>query len=213
MSNPSPHRRLVSEDTLIPPQPKRRGAYDVIMRTALRMFAERGFGGTSVRDIAAAANVQPATLYSHFPSKDHVLAELIRIGHEEHFNRLRDALLKSQPDPKHQIAALVRAHVGMHTDYPTLAVVANAELHSCEPSLITATLELRKQAEQMFLEVVELGIRSGVFNVPHAWMAVAVIAGSGLRVAHWYTSSFELSAEEVAEMHVLTAWRILGVPD
>jgi AcrR family transcriptional regulator len=207
------HRRLAAEDSLLPPQEQRRGAYDVVLRAALRLFAERGFGGTSVRDIARAADVQPATLYSHFPSKDHVLAELIRIGHEQHFQRLRDALLESQPEPAQQMAALVRAHVAAHAEFPTLAVVANAELHACDPALATAAMELRKQSEQMFLEVIQRGIRAGVFNVPHAWLALAVIGGAGVRVAHWYTPGFELSVEEVAATYVEYAWRVLGVKE
>lgn len=208
---PAIHRRLAAEDSLLPPMAERRGAYESILKTALRLFAERGFGGTSVRDIAATAGVQPATLYAHFPSKDHVLAEIVRIGHEEHFRRLRAALLESRPEPKEQIAALVRAHVEMHAGFPTLAVVANAELHACAPSLITASLELRRQSEQMFLDVIERGIKAGIFNVPNAWLALAVIAGAGLRVAHWYTPAFELTAGELAETYVLFAWRVLGI--
>jgi AcrR family transcriptional regulator len=205
------HRRLVAEDSLLPVMAQRRGAYEVIMKTALRLFAERGFGGTSVRDLAKAADVQPATLYAHFPSKDHVLAELIRIGHEHHFQCLRNALLESQPEPAQQIAALVRAHVTAHAEFPTLAVVANAELHACEPSLISAALELRKQSEQMFLEVINRGIRGGVFDVPNGWLALAVIAGSGLRVAHWYAPSFEMSIAQIADAYAEYAWRVLGV--
>ncbi len=207
------NRRLEAQDSDLPALAQRRGAYETVLKTALRLFAERGFGGTSVRDIAAAAAVQPATLYAHFPSKDHVLAELIKIGHEEHFSRLKIALLESQPDPREQVAALVRAHVRMHVEFPTLAVVANAELHACAPGLIMASLELRRQSEQMFQDVIERGIRMGLFKVPHAWLAMAMIAGAGLRVSHWYTPAFELSAAQVAETYTQMALRILGVAD
>ena len=207
------NRRLQAEDSDLPALAQRRGAYETVLKTALRLFAERGFGGTSVRDIASAAQVQPATLYAHFPSKDHVLAEIIKVGHEEHFRRLRTALLESQPDPREQIAALVTAHVGMHVAFPTLAVVANAELHACEPGLIAPSLELRRQSEMMFQDVIERGIAQGVFHVPHARLAVAMIGGAGLRVSHWYTPAFEMSAADVAATYSQMALRILGVPD
>jgi len=41
-----------------------------IRNTALRLFAERGFAGTTVRDVAAAASVSPALVRHHFASKD-----------------------------------------------------------------------------------------------------------------------------------------------
>ena len=105
------------------------------------------------------------------------------------------------------------AHVGMHVAFPTLAVVANAELHACEPGLIAPSLELRRQSEMMFQDVIERGIAQGVFHVPHARLAVAMIGGAGLRVSHWYTPAFEMSAADVAATYSQMALRILGVPD
>lgn len=204
------HRRLAAEITRLPDAPTRRGSRGVILDAALRLFAERGYGGTSVRDIAAVADVQPATLYAHFPSKEHVLAELVRIGHEAHHLRFRSALLEVQPSPRQQLAAMVRAHVSMHADYPMLAVVANAELHALSPDMAAPALALRRQSEQLMLEIIERGVRLGEFSVAKPWLAVAAIAAMGMRVANWYTPDFEMSADEVADAYVEFAWRVVG---
>jgi AcrR family transcriptional regulator len=45
----------------------------MIERKALELFAERGFPATTLAQIAEAAEVAPATLYSYFPSKDDLL--------------------------------------------------------------------------------------------------------------------------------------------
>ena len=204
------HRRLAAEEILLPPGMTPAGSRGVILSVALRLFAEHGFGGTSVRDIAKEAGLQPATMYAHYPSKEHVLAELIRIGHEEHHRRMRAALLESKSDPLHQLSDLVRAHVRSHTDYPMMAVVANTELHALSPKFAAPSLELRKQSEQLLLDVVQRGIKLRVFKTPDAWLAMAAIGSMGLRVAHWYTSQFEKSAEEVAEAYTEFARRIVG---
>jgi AcrR family transcriptional regulator len=204
------HRRLAADKPRLPEAPAQRGSRGVILDAGLRLFAERGYGGTSVRDIAAMADVQPATLYAHFPSKEHVLAELVRAGHEEHHRRLRSALLETQPAPREQLAAVVRTHVVMHADYPMLAVVANAELHALSPTFAAPSLALRQQSEQLLLEVVERGVQLGVFKVSQPWLAVAAIAAMGLRVAHWYTPEFPMSVEAVAEAYVEFAWRVVG---
>jgi AcrR family transcriptional regulator len=211
MAETASHRRVAAEKARLPDAPARRGAYRVVLDAALQLFAERGYGGTSVRDIATVADVQPATLYAHFPSKAHVLAELVRIGHEAHHQRFREALLDVQPSPREQLAAMVRAHVSMHADYPMLAVVANAELHALPADLAAPALQLRRQGEQLLLEIVARGLRLGEFSVAQPLLAVAAIGSMGLRVANWYTPASGMSVEDVAEAYVEFAWRIVGV--
>jgi AcrR family transcriptional regulator len=50
---------------------------DAILETAGRLFVERGYAGTSVRDIAAELGIANPSLYHHFPSKGDILAELL----------------------------------------------------------------------------------------------------------------------------------------
>src|SRR5580704_18988421 len=54
------------------------GTPDRILKTAERLFAERGFNGVSVRELAAAANVNIASIGYHFRSKEGLLAEVYR---------------------------------------------------------------------------------------------------------------------------------------
>ena len=44
-----------------------------ILETAAGLFAERGYAGTSMRDLAEKLGVTPAALYYHFPSKGDIL--------------------------------------------------------------------------------------------------------------------------------------------
>lgn len=204
------HRRLAADETVLPPNVTPRGSRGLILNAALRLFAEHGYGGTSVRDIAALADVQPATIYAHYPSKEHVLAEIVKLGHQEHQRQIRAALLDSSADPREQLAALVRAHVRMHAAFPMLAVVANAEMHALSPALAAASLELRHQSEQLLTDVIRRGVERKVFSVKHPYLALAAIGGAGIRVAHWYTPAFELSAEQVADAYAEFALRIVG---
>jgi AcrR family transcriptional regulator len=45
---------------------------DEILRSAIELFARRGFDGCSVRELAAAVDLTSATLYAYFPSKEHI---------------------------------------------------------------------------------------------------------------------------------------------
>lgn len=206
-------RRIAAHVTDDLPDLAAPGPRRVILHAALKLFAERGFSGASIRDVAAASGVQHATLYSHFPSKEHVLAELARIGHEEHLRTVRAALLDCQPDPRHQLAAYVKAHVGMHTKYPMLAVVANSELHMLSQKLGGPTFEIRKHSESLLRDIVQRGIDRGVFRVKNLWLAVAAIGGMGLRVAYWFTGDAEATAQETADTYAEFALRILNAEE
>lgn len=64
-----------------------------IIDTAAELFAERGYAGTSMRDLAEKLGVTPAALYYHFPSKADILKELV----EEPIANIR-AVLEQQRD-------------------------------------------------------------------------------------------------------------------
>ncbi|ETK30631.1 TetR/AcrR family transcriptional regulator [Microbispora sp. ATCC PTA-5024] len=65
-----------------------------LLRAAADVFAERGYDGTRVADIAAAAGVSNGALYAHFPSKAGLLVEALRA----HGPRMLATLLAAAPD-------------------------------------------------------------------------------------------------------------------
>ena len=57
-----------------------------ILQASYRLFRQKGFTRVNVDEIAAAADVTKRTLYSHFESKDALLAEVLRAQHEQSFS-------------------------------------------------------------------------------------------------------------------------------
>lgn len=204
------NRRLAATTARLLPGQKQSGGSGRVLEAALKLFAERGYAATSVRDVAAAAGVKPATIYAHYPSKEHILAELCRVGHEEQYRSVRTAVLASGGAPRDQIVAYVRAHVGFHTTYPMLAVVSNSELHVLGEELGAATFVLRRQSEELMQDIVKRGIDGGAFHVADPWLAVAAIGGMGLRVAYWFSPAYKLSAKQVADGYAEFALRLLA---
>jgi AcrR family transcriptional regulator len=106
-----------------------------ILVEASRLFAVRGFHGTSTRDIAAAVGVRQPTLYSHFDSKHAILAALL------------DADL---------LPARARARAALALDGP-----AAARLHALLVADVTAILSLPYDVRGFYndsvLELPELG--------------------------------------------------------
>lgn len=206
----SPDRRLSATNAFLLPEMKPEGTQGRILQAALRLFAETGYSGASMRDIAGACEIRAATVYSHFPSKGQLLADLCQLGHREHVQALMTALVDGGGTPRRQIAALVRAHVGFHTRFPMLAVVANAELHHLPAALSPPIFQQRNQSIELFSEVVRRGIERGEFDVDDAWLATAAIGGMGLRVAYWFDPDGDIPANTVADTYVQFALRLLG---
>ena len=66
---------------------RRQATRDAVVDTALRLFAERGYLGVRIEDIATAAGVSRATFYKYFAEREEILAELF------------ERLLGREPEP------------------------------------------------------------------------------------------------------------------
>lgn len=203
--------RILTSDAKFPPGSLPPGTAGQLLIVGLGLFARQGFFGTSIRDIGRALGLKPANLYDHYPSKEHLLAELVRLGHDEHLRALRRALVDADPGPVSQMQRLVQAHVRLHAEYAMLAVVANNEMHALSSALVAPALALRQQAEGLLLDVVARGIETGDFDTPDAFLTGAAIGGMGMRVAHWYRPDTDRSIGQLCDVYAELALRMLGV--
>ena len=89
-----------------------------ILEESIRLFSERSFATVTTRDITKAADIKPASLYSHFPSKEDILRQLYAFYEEN--------IVRSWPD----VDALLR---DAKTD-PPLDVLARAS-HNHDPQI------------------------------------------------------------------------------
>lgn len=71
--------------------PKRKTREEILELSAL-LFAQRGYEGVSMRDVAAQVGITPAALYYHFPDKDHLYVESVAQAFREQEEVLMRAL-------------------------------------------------------------------------------------------------------------------------
>jgi len=189
------------------------GTRGAILRASLALFAESGYSAVSIRKIANEVGITSASLYAHYRSKDHILAELVLTGHRELHARLTNALAAAEPTAVAQLSALVRAHVLLHTDFPLLAVVTNSELHALPDELAAPALELRASCSRLLLDTLELGVRDGVFRIENLHLGAVAIGGMAIQVAQWFGPDEPFTRDEVADNYVHYALRIVGADE
>lgn len=195
---------------LLPPRPGLTEARTRLYMAAIELFGQRGYYGVSMRDLAASIGVQAPALYAHVTSKQQLLFELVTIGHEEHRDRLREALLDAGSRPADQIAAMVRAHVLTHLTYPDLARVANNEMRALSEPQLESVTYLRDETGRLFVDILERGVRLGAFQVDNPQRVMRAIADMGFRTAEWWSPADGVSPSELAEDYSRYALRLLA---
>jgi AcrR family transcriptional regulator len=99
------------------------GTRERALRTAERLFAERGYNGVSMRELAAAANVNIASIAYHFDSKEGLLSEVYRRHCEPMIKeRLEGLEASSRLRGRARISAIIEAFVR-----PALQQIEDAE--------------------------------------------------------------------------------------
>jgi AcrR family transcriptional regulator len=96
---------------------ERRQRRQAILSAARGLFWARGFAGTTMPEVARAAELAPGTLYLYFPSKDALYAELLLEGYDLLLERLK-ACLRKGGTPRRQAEALVDAFLAFSRRHP-----------------------------------------------------------------------------------------------
>jgi len=81
-----------------------------ILRTAARLFQQRGYNATSMNDVAAALKLSKGGLYHHFQSKDEILFEIMNHAMEITQERVINPV-RGIADPEERLRELIRRHI------------------------------------------------------------------------------------------------------
>jgi AcrR family transcriptional regulator len=174
---------------------------DAIDEAALDLFARLGYHATSMRAIAAAAGVQPASLYHWHPSKESIL-----VGMQDAFmdglEAEVEAAMAVQPSPAHVLGAAVRAHVDFHGRHQRAAFVTDTEIRALEPAAQARLTARRDAYEKRFEAPIRAGVAAGQLHCSAPKVATYAILLQCTGVALWFAPEGPMTLEAVADLHV-----------
>ncbi|MDJ0639300.1 MAG: TetR/AcrR family transcriptional regulator [Paracoccaceae bacterium] len=182
---------------------------DILRDHARRLFAERGYEGVSMRDIAGSVGVQQSAIYNHFASKQHLLVDLM-VDHMEDLIRSMRAAVDFRATPREQLESFVRFHVNYQLDNPDALFIAYMELRSLEPEGRETVVVLRDEYELALRGILDAGDAAGEFEVTNPAVVARCILAMMTGVTVWYKETGPLGREAVVDVFAETILRSVG---
>lgn len=148
----------------------------VILTSAARLFAEKGFAATTVREIADSVGVLSGSLYHHFPSKEAIVGEVVDSYLSDLLTSYRAVLARHLP-PGEAVRELVVASAEAIFRHPHATDIYRRERRRVHGRADAHALDAAaEEVKQTWLSVLEQGRAGGTFrsDVP-TWIAYRLI--------------------------------------
>lgn len=174
---------------------------DAILRTAARLFRERGYEQTWLNDIADALNVTKPTLYYYVKNKEDILVQIQQSALDQIVGYLNELIRTDEPGVE-----ILRRVMLRYGEWVT------SEFGVCVVRLMTQEMSPRSKAqvrkgvrltERTVISVIERGMKDGSIRPGDPWVFATAMFGAFNWMAFWYDESRgELSAAELSARYM-----------
>ncbi len=171
---------------------------------AARLFREKGYERTTVRDLAAAVGIQSGSIFHHFKTKEDILKAVMEevIVYNTHLMRQKLAAAKT---PKEEVLALIKCELeainGVTGDAMSVLVY---EWRSLKPDNQQDILKLRDEYEKLWLDALNRAKDQG--QIPaDTFVLRRFLTGALSWTTTWFNPTGGMSLDELAEQALLLA--------
>jgi AcrR family transcriptional regulator len=165
-----------------------------VLRTAARLFAERGYHATSMGDLSAATGLAPGGLYHYIGSKDELLFSILAQLMDPLLEQAR-AVERSPGPPAERLRRLLRiwlAHIEAHHDHMLVFVQERRVVE--RGGRWVQVRESRRAFEAILSRLVAATGAGGDVR-----LRVLALLGMVNHTAQWYRPGGRLTSEEIAD--------------
>lgn len=172
-----------------------------IISTAVELFHMHGLGNTTLEAVAARMNVTKPFIYSHFRSKEELLAEICSRGIRTSLDVL-DRVVASDASPTDKLAILAHDFMLAVLENQGHIAIYNREEKHLSAQSIEAINKLRREFDRKFSGLLKEGVATGEFIVDDVQVASLAIGGIISWSYVWYRPDGRLSQEQIAQQVV-----------
>ncbi|WP_158882895.1 TetR/AcrR family transcriptional regulator [Amycolatopsis anabasis] len=174
-----------------------------LLGIAAKLFAERGFVSTTVRDIADAAGILSGSLYHHFDSKESMADEILTGFLDELFGRYAE-IVAAELGPRKTLEAVVVASFESIDRHPAeVAIYQNEAKHLMQFPRFDYLNDRNAEFRKLWNTILTDGVRDGVFRADlDVELVYRFIRDTVWVAVRWYNPEGALSADAVAEQYL-----------
>jgi AcrR family transcriptional regulator len=169
---------------------------EAVLRTAGRLFTEKGFHATSLDEVAERLHVTKPTLYYYVENKDEILFECVRTSLQMLHSEV-EAAGASGGKPLDKLEAAMRSYINIVTQDFGRCVIRVGE-DPLPPQSRKALRSLKAQIDLEFRRVIMEAIDDGSIAPCDAKMAAFAIGGALSWIGRWYQDEGSYTANEIA---------------
>ena len=179
------------------------GRREELLELAAKLFAERGYRATTVRDIADAAGILSGSLYHHFDSKESMVDEILTRFQEDLFGRYEEIVARGLGPRETLEAVVVASFESIDRHHAEVAIYQNEAKYLAEFERFGYLDERNRQFRKLWIGILEDGVRAGVFRPDLDIELVYRFIRDTVWVAvHWYRPAGSLDAREIAKQYL-----------
>jgi AcrR family transcriptional regulator len=172
-----------------------------ILAAARRLFSQKGYHGTTIREIADEAGLLSGSLYAHIQTKEDLLFEIADEGAEVFLAAISSVMQRPEPAIT-RIRAGLRAHIRVVADHLEAATVFFHEWKALSPERRAVIQAKRDAYEAQWAVLLEQGMAEGVLRSDDPKFARILLLSAANWVYHWYRPDGGMTPEQIADRFV-----------
>lgn len=180
-----------------------------VLDAALTLFAQRGYHGTSLQDVAKLLHIRTPSLYNHMDSKQALLSTIILDTTEMVWSDFESAVDGERTNSL-KLRAAITAYALRHATHPREAIIVNRDVSALEEPVLAEVMALRRKHETAVRQIIIDGCSTKEFDVQTPLLASFGLLEMCVSIARWYREDRGLSAEEIADQYADFSLRLVG---
>ncbi len=146
-----------------------------IAKGASKLFIQKGYSQTSMRDISKATGLSIGNLYDYITKKEDVLYLVFDVFHSIWTNRLEEEGVFEIEDPVKQLKTAVQKMIELVNSHREMVLLMYTETKLLPKEFIKIILEKEKGLVECFEKILERGVEKGVFRIKHPFLIANLI--------------------------------------
>ncbi|WP_308259158.1 TetR/AcrR family transcriptional regulator [Pseudonocardia sp. H11422] len=180
-----------------------------VLDAAMTLFAQRGYHGTALSQVAETLGIRTPSLYNHMRSKQELLHRIVSDTTEGVLEDFRLAV-EGVPDPVERLRRATRVYALRHATHRREALIVNRDTASLDEPARSEQQERRRRHEHALRGIITEGVATGAMSVDSPALASFAIREMCVSIARWFREDGPFTAEQVADQYSGFALQIAG---